>query len=179
MGEVHREAKLGSHAESEESSKLKLALQQKPALEASLTSASKLSSQAESRLEESGLMRYQVHFGSVGKAIGELAKALSPSRLLLVLDEWSAIPLELQPYLADLVRRAVFPIAGITVKIAAIEQRSSFKIGSHGDYTGIEIGADASADVDLDDYMVFDNKTERALGPSGATIATWGGSLWG
>jgi hypothetical protein len=57
----------------------------------------------------------------------------------------------------------VFPVAGITVKIAAIEQRSNFKIGSHSDHVGIEIGADASADVDLDDYMVFDNNAERAV----------------
>jgi len=99
----------------------------------------------------------------VGKALGELAKALKPLRLLVILDEWSTIPLELQPYLADLIRRAVFPINGITVKIAAIEQRSSFKIGSHADYAGIEIGADASADVDLDDYMVFDNNADRAV----------------
>jgi hypothetical protein len=89
--------------------------------------------------------------------------AIKPARLLLILDEWSAIPIELQPYLADLIRRAVFPVPGITVKIAAIEQRSNFKTGSHADYTGIEIGADASADVDLDDYMVFDNNAERAV----------------
>jgi hypothetical protein len=81
---------------------------------------------------------------------------------LIVLDEWSAVPLELQPYLADLIRRAVFPISGITVKIAAIEQRSNFQIGDQVDYTGIELGADASADVDLDDYMVFDNNAAKA-----------------
>lgn len=73
------------------------------------------------------------------------------------------MPIELQPYLADFIRRAVFPIQGITVKVAAIEQRSVFKVGTHTDYTGIEIGADASADVDLDDYMVFDNNAERAV----------------
>jgi hypothetical protein len=163
VGEVHRETSLGIRADREDSSALKLAIQEKPSAEVMLTSASRLSSQTESRLEESGPARYRVHFGSVGKALGELAKALSPARLLVVLDEWSTIPLELQPYLADLIRRAVFPVAGITVKIAAIEQRSNFKVGSHGDYTGIEIGADASADVDLDDYMVFDNNAERAL----------------
>jgi hypothetical protein len=163
VGEVHRETKHGTRADSEDSSKLKLSLPVKAAVEATLTSTNKLSSKAESRLEESGQLRYRVHFGSVGKALGELRKALSPSRLLVVLDEWSTIPLELQPYLADLIRRAIFPIPGITVKIAAIEQRSNFKIGSHGDYIGIEVGADASADVDLDDYMVFDNNAERAL----------------
>jgi hypothetical protein len=96
--------------------------------------------------------------------LAELARAAKPVGLLLVSDEWSAVPLDLQPYLADLIRRAVFFVQGITAKIAArIEQRSNFKMGEHADYTGIEIGADASADVDLDDYMVFDNDSERAL----------------
>jgi hypothetical protein len=95
--------------------------------------------------------------------LADLVMAVKPSRLLFILDEWSAIPLDLQPYLADLIRRAVFPVRGITVKIAAIEQRSNFKAGSQADYTGIEIGADASADVDLDDYMVFDNNSDRAV----------------
>jgi len=31
-----------------------------------------------------------------------------------------------------------------------------------GDYVGIELGADASADVNLDDFMVFDNDAQRA-----------------
>jgi len=97
------------------------------------------------------------------RALTDLVKAARPSRLLFVLDEWSAVPLDLQPYLADLIRRALFPVQGITVKIAAIEQRSNFKLGAASDYTGIEIGADASADVDLDDYMVFDNNAERAV----------------
>ncbi len=163
VGEVHRETKHGTREDREDSSALKLALHEKPGVEASFTGAQKSSSQLESRLEESGQVRYRVHFGSVGKALSELAKALSPARLLVALDEWSTIPLDLQPYLADLIRRALFPVSGITVKIAAIEQRSNFKIGSHGDYTGIEIGADASADVDLDDYMVFDNNADRAL----------------
>jgi hypothetical protein len=80
-----------------------------------------------------------------------------------LLDEWSSIPIELQPYLADLLRRAVFPIGDITVKIAAIEHRSHFQLrGPNRDYIGIELGADASADLNLDDFMVFDNDAERA-----------------
>lgn len=71
--------------------------------------------------------------------------------------------MELQPYLADLIRRSVFPVSGITVKIAAIEHRTNFRIQvSQGDYLGIELGADAAADVNLDDFMVFDNNEDRA-----------------
>ena len=163
VGDVHREVKHGTREDYEHSSSIKLEMSEKAGISTAWNNTDKQSVQEESRIEESGHVRYRVHFGSVSRALDDLAKALNPARLLVVLDEWSTVPLELQPYLADLIRRAMFPISGITVKIAAIEQRSNFKIGSHEDYTGIEIGADASADVDLDDYMVFDNNADRAL----------------
>jgi hypothetical protein len=142
---------------------MKLSLSSKPSFEATRSNDKAESSEFEGRLEESGHLTYRVHFGSVNKTLSELVQAIAPRRLLVVLDEWSTIPLDLQPYLADVIRRAMFPISGLTVKIAAIEQRSNFKVGSSAEYTGIEVGADASADVDLDDYMVFDNNAERAI----------------
>ncbi len=162
VGEVTRVVKNVSHSEQKSGSEIKLALSAKPSFEASRSNDHAASSEHEGRLEQSGHFTYRVHFGNVNKTLSELVKALSPRRLLVVLDEWSTIPLELQPYLADLVRRAMFPISGLTVKVAAIEQRSNFRLGSSPDYTGIEVGADASADVDLDDYMVFDNNSARA-----------------
>jgi hypothetical protein len=104
-----------------------------------------------------------VNFGSTGAAFRRLASLLKSRRFWLLLDEWSSVPVVLQPYLADLLRRSLFPITGMTIKIAAIEQRSEFQIRSEkGDYVGIEVGADASADISLDDFMVFDNDEERA-----------------
>ena len=71
--------------------------------------------------------------------------------------------MELQPYLADFIRRCIFPVNGITTKIGAIEHRSKFRVPSNnGGYVGIELGADATADINLDDFMVFDNDAERA-----------------
>jgi hypothetical protein len=162
VGETQREKRQVEGQKQEQSSASGISLQAKPAAGFSSSTRSGTSSEIETRYTESGSARYRVHFGSTTKAFTDLVKAVSP-RLLLILDEWSAVPLDLQPYLADLIRRAAFPVPGITVKIAAIEQRSNFNIGTHSDYTGIEIGADASADVDLDDYMVFDNNAERAV----------------
>jgi hypothetical protein len=162
VGEVQRETKQAVGQEEESSSQLKAGVKNLD-LEFSSAAGSKTSSQSETRVSESGQPRYRVHFGSISKALSDLTRAVKPARLLIILDEWSTIPLDLQPFLADLIRRAVFPIQGITVKIAAIEQRSNFISGSHADYTGIEVGADASADVDLDDYMVFDNSADRAV----------------
>jgi hypothetical protein len=116
-----------------------------------------------SRVAVSGERRHRVHFGAVGSALTKLTSALSPQRLWVLLDEWSVVPLDLQPYLADLIRRAVLPVQRATLKIAAIEQRSNFQIaGLRGDYVGIELGADMSADLNLDDFMVFDNQPSRA-----------------
>ena len=105
-----------------------------------------------------------VSFGSVGTAIRKLVAALPKRRLWLLIDEWSEIPQELQPYLADLLRRALLPAPGISVKIAAIEQRSRFLIPNRQTGNiGLELGADVAATVSLDEYMVFDNDETQAV----------------
>jgi hypothetical protein len=106
----------------------------------------------------------RVNFGSVGNALRKIVDALPKARLWLLIDEWSEIPLDLQPYLADLLRRAVLPTKGITVKIAAIEARSRLLIpeASIGN-VGLELGADLSTAINLDDYMVFDNDEDKAV----------------
>lgn len=54
-------------------------------------------------------------------------------------------------------------IPKVIVKIAAIEQRSSFVIRrDSGDYIGLELGADISADLNLDDFLVFDYDEDKA-----------------
>lgn len=118
----------------------------------------------DSRLRQQGIMVHRVHFGRVGTIFEKLCKCLEGKRLWVMLDEWSAIPIELQPYLADLLRRSIFPVSLVTVKIGAIEKRSKFQIAhAGGDYIGIELGADASADLNMDDLMVFDNDERKAV----------------
>lgn len=112
----------------------------------------------------SGLARHRVHFGTVQAALRDLAAALHPVRAWILLDEWSEIPMDLQPYLADLLRRSVFPVRGFSVKMAAIEQRTEFRVSDGtGGYVGIEVGADIASSVNLDDFMVFDNDRRAAL----------------
>lgn len=108
---------------------------------------------------------HRVNFGRVGDVFSRLTRAIGDPRIWIILDEWSVIPLDLQPYLADLIRRSLFPPSKITVKIGAIEKRSRFQQAGTGmgDYIGIELGGDASADINMDDYMVFENDEERAV----------------
>ena len=128
------------------------------------TSKAEMSEGWQAKRQQSGLTRHRVRFGAIGQTLTFIAKSVAPRRIWLLLDEWSAVPIELQPYLADLIRRCILPVAGMSVKIAAIEQRSEFQIaGERGDYTGIEIGADVTADLNLDDFMVFDHSSTKAV----------------
>jgi hypothetical protein len=136
------------------------------AVSLSVSASDKLESSASlsQKTQQSGQAVHRIRFGAIGQTIGNITRSVSPRRLWLLLDEWSAVPTDLQPYLADMIRRCLLPVQGITVKIAAIEQRTRFLIpGNRGDYTGIEIGADVAADLNLDDFMVFDHNATRAF----------------
>jgi hypothetical protein len=79
-----------------------------------------------------------------------------------LLDEWSSIPRELQPYLSEFLLRCVLPLQRFTVKIAAIEQQTNFRADINGRLTGLELGADVGAHINLDDYLVYEGNEERA-----------------
>ena len=116
-----------------------------------------------SKRSVSGSEQYRIHFGTLHRTLSAVCKALSPRRLWVILDEWSEVPLDLQPYLADLFRRSLMPVTQLTLKIGAIEQRTNFRIAdSNGGYIGLEVGADITANTNLDDFMVFDNDQVRA-----------------
>lgn len=112
----------------------------------------------------SGQEIYRVNFGSVGVAVRSLVETLPGRRLWLLIDEWSEIPLDIQPYLADLLRRALLPTRGVTMKIAAIEQRSLFMLPDRTvGNIGLELGADVATAINLDDHMVFENDEATAV----------------
>jgi len=164
VGSVETESKADSTAEHETGQGFRVALNlTSPELSLSREARKTEGSTLSSLVKRSGHERLYVNFGQTGAAMTSLAKALGSARLWVLIDEWSSVPLALQPYLADLFRRALFAVRGVTVKIGAIEQRSVFRLPKDaGDYVGIELGADASADINLDDFMVFDNDPDRA-----------------
>lgn len=164
LGDAEAESTLQSQSGRTESAGGGVAIDpQGPAIHADLSSSRSSADTRSTRTRVAGAERHHVHFGEAARVLGLLVGALPADRMWLVLDEWASVPLELQPLLADLLRRAVLPVPGITVKIGAIEQRSSFRVETtRGDYLGFELGADIQADVDLDDYMVFENDAEKA-----------------
>jgi hypothetical protein len=159
VGQVERELKVEGSSESSHAGEVNLSTS--PAAKISTTRRRTVA--AESRLRRTGVEHRHVVFGPLNRALRRVAASLAPARLWLLLDEWSSIPLDLQPLLADLLRRSVLPVPGVTVKIAAIERRSQFaRPAVGGDYLGIEVGSDAASAVSLDDFMIFDHARSRA-----------------
>lgn len=104
-----------------------------------------------------GQARHRVHFTTINNIFARLKALLGEKELWILIDEWAEVPLDLQPFLADLLRRTLFSIKGITIKFGAIEKRTNFKLLHGRNYIGIETGADISASLNLDEFMVFDN----------------------
>jgi len=111
----------------------------------------------------------RIHFGRLRQDFKDICLLLGDKRLLILIDEWSEIPLDIQPALADLIKRTLLPTSGVTVKIAAIEKRSNFLIEA-ADRFGIEIGGDIPSTMDLDEYLVFDNSREKSMTFFGSLI---------
>jgi hypothetical protein len=113
--------------------------------------------------KRSGDARLSINFSEIARSLRELATSLRARRVWLLLDEWSSVPLDMQPYLGEFLVRCVTPVQSFTVKIAAIEQQTRFRApGPDNTPIGIELGADFAANVDLDDFMVFEQDRERA-----------------
>ena len=113
-------------------------------------------------ITETSHPRLSINIGQVSRSFSEFASVFD-NRVWILLDEWSSLPDKLQPYLADFVKRCLFPISSYTIHIAAIERRSVFRIGEGAETIGIELGSDAAADINLDDYLVFENNPLRSI----------------
>ena len=160
--EEEQERKVGRSRETELNGEIVGKAQ--PSAAVGFSSLSKSQRDSSFRTKRSGLELVHLDFGNINSALNGLLQVLNTPRIWLLVDEWSEIPVDLQPYLADLIRRTILPINNITVKIAAIEHRSQFNIlRDRGEYTGLELGADVSADLNLDDFLVFDNDQAKAV----------------
>ncbi len=165
VGTASDELVTNTNAKSEQTNSYALGVSGKvPTASVTESGKSEIALGEQSKVTRAGSQRHRIRFGAITQTLGAICQSIRPRRVWLLLDEWSAVPMDLQPLLADLVRRCILPVAGTSVKIAAIEQRSRFlNPGPDADYTGIELGADVTVDLNLDDFMVFDHDSEKAV----------------
>ncbi|MCW9058388.1 MAG: hypothetical protein OQL11_05905 [Gammaproteobacteria bacterium] len=87
--------------------------------------------------------------------------ALARTNLVVLVDEWSSLPADVQPYLAEFLKRGILPLNEATLKISALEYRCRFVEGGADNYVGFELGADIATAPDLDDYFVYDRNPQH------------------
>ncbi len=65
---------------------------------------------------------------------------MSVRRLLVLIDEWAEIDSDIQPFVAEYLKKAFFANPRAVIKIAALEYRSSFGTRDDGPRVGFELG---------------------------------------
>ena len=159
--EVSREGEQTSGDKS--AAKVGVNLSERPGLELGASQEATRENRDLRRETRRGTERISLNFSEVARALRGLAGELPGKRVWMLLDEWSSVPSDIQPYLAEFIVRCVLPLQMFTVKIAAIEQQSQFRVQlPDGSVIGMELGADVAANVNLDDFMVFEQNEERA-----------------
>jgi hypothetical protein len=134
----------------------------KPSLSAEATDNGERSTG--STLKYTEVYRETVVFAEIGAHLDRALAALGIEEFFILLDEWTAIPPDIQPYIAEFIKRTLFPCNRIIVKIASLEYRSNFVIGvTRGNPIGFELGSDITANLDLDDYYVYDRNAGQVV----------------
>ncbi|MBO0925144.1 hypothetical protein J1G44_11715 [Cellulomonas sp. zg-ZUI199] len=133
-----------------------------PSLEVRVEAAGETAERTVLRETRRGSERLALNFSELSQALRELGTALGRRRVWLLLDEWTSVPRDVQPYLAAFLVRCVLPQQRFTVKIAAIEQQANWRQEVDGQMVGIELGADMSGSLTLDDFMVFESNEDRS-----------------
>jgi hypothetical protein len=163
-GLVESETARKSSRTSEDSQNIGAAFGGQASLNAALSAKSSETASFDDRTKRQGAEIAWIDFNYLNQRVRALSEFISPKRIWVLIDEWSTVPLDLQPYLADLLRRTFFTAENVSVKIAAIEHRSLFKVDREdASYIGFELGADISPAINLDDYLVFDNNEQRSV----------------
>ncbi|MFM5914656.1 MAG: hypothetical protein ACKOPR_07930 [Chakrabartia godavariana] len=163
-GEVLEESSETDKRETSSGLKSLLSLSNSPSASLGFDSTKTSMSSTSKTERRTGRETIYLSFGSVSNTLSNLIDIFGGQRVWMLIDEWSEVPIDLQPYLADIIRRVLLPINKVSVKIAAIEHRTNFTIlKDRGEYIGLELGADVSADLNLDDFLVFDNNQSKSV----------------
>lgn len=110
--------------------------------------------------KESGTKYRKVVFPNIYKCINDLSEITGIDWVFLI-DEWSNLPLTVQPHFAEFLRCCFMPSSHITVKIAAVEARTKYFIKRDNEIYGLEVGADINVAMDLDRLYMFDRNPRK------------------
>jgi hypothetical protein len=162
LADVTTSVESGAATEDREGGEAGISLSVKPSI--SFGSRSESVASESEKVTRQGKELNPIYFQELTASFREVLEAAGVRRVVILLDEWTAIPFDLQPHLAEFLKRTFFTIPQVTVKIASLEYRSNFSepLG-HNNVLGFELSADISSVIELDDYFVYDRNAEQTI----------------
>jgi hypothetical protein len=104
-----------------------------------------------------------VIFSEIGGAIDRVLDALGVESFVLLLDEWTTIPPDLQPYIAEYLKRTSTAITRMKVKIGSLRLNAVLSVpGPSGGRIGFEFGNQINRIIDLDSHYTFGSDPDAA-----------------
>ena len=102
-------------------------------------------------------------FAEIAAAVERALTTLGITNLLFALDEWVSIPPDVQPYVAEFLKRGLLPTSRISLKIASLQYDSSFSISSSSSgKIGFSFGGEISRSIDLDEIYAYERNAALA-----------------
>lgn len=102
-------------------------------------------------------------FAEIAAAVERALTTLGITNLLFALDEWVSIPPDVQPYVAEFLKRGLLPTSRISLKIASLQYDSKFSISSNGTgRVGFSFGGEISRSIDLDETYAYERNASLA-----------------
>lgn len=93
--------------------------------------------------------------------IEEYMEENSIKQIYIIIDEWSDIPLDTQPFVAEFIKRTFFSSGKISTKIGCIPYSTNFQIQQNQTTIGIEPNGDIYKCFDLDDELVYARNPDK------------------
>ena len=105
-------------------------------------------------------------FSSIGAAFDRALGTMGISSFSVLLDEWTAIPPDVQPYFAEFLRRTLLTSPRVNLTIASLGFGALFTVRyPEGGLIGLDLTRDVAPSLDLDDHYAsqLDQPHRRAL----------------
>ena len=100
------------------------------------------------------------NYRQISDLLRSITDKLGWNRVYLILDEWAQVPLEAQAYFAEFLKRTVLTVPQLSLKILAVNYQCQFSRPENGNSIGLERGADIPDVIDLDRYLVYDERRD-------------------
>jgi hypothetical protein len=101
-----------------------------------------------------------LNFRQISDTLTQVLRDMNIGKLSVVLDEWAQVPFDSQPFFAEFVKRTLLTVPAITVKVLAVNYQCNLLTRVGNNPVGMERGADLPNVIDMDRYLVWDEKRE-------------------